>query len=164
MQIEIVAVVSSALIAITGVVVPSLLRRGDRRHEERMLHASNRADSRAMWWASRELICFDSLKVAVRLRKVVELLEHDGIGPKDVASAVPSDVANLTARMDTYGSLATSEQMQAVIGPLLKFVEAHLGHGAQARSPQDVLAEMRPRYQILAKTIREELAAGPPSA
>src|ERR1035437_4412395 len=163
MQIETVAVVSSAAVAIAGVVVPSLGKSGDRKHEQRMLYESKHAESRAAWWERREIVYLDSLKVAVQLRKVVELLEHNAIGSKDMALAVPSDVADLTARMDAYGSSVISEHMQKVIGPLLQFIEAHLdSHRTPDKRPQDVLAEVRASYPLLAKTIRDELAAGPP--
>jgi hypothetical protein len=162
MQIEIVAVVSSSAVAIAGIVVPSWGKGGDRKHEQRMLHERKLAESRAAWWEHREVVYLDSLKVAVQFRKLLELLEYNAIGPKDVAAAVPSEVSSLTARMDAYGSRAASDQMQEVVGPLLRFIEDYLApNRTPDRLPQDVLAETRARYPALAKTIRDELATGP---
>jgi hypothetical protein len=66
--------------------------------------------------------------------------------------------------MDAYGSRAASDQMQEVIGPLLRFIEDYLApNRTPDQLPKDVLVEARARYPVLAKTIRDELAAGPPS-
>jgi hypothetical protein len=158
MQIEVVSVVSSAVVAVAGIVVPSVVKLGDREHERRMLYEGNRAGSQATWWERRELVYLDALKVAGRLRNVVERMERN----KRATTLFDSEVTDLSARMDAYGSQVAARQMRELVGPLVGFLDPHLDGGSQDRRPSDILAEMKPRYAALVDTIRDELVAGPP--
>jgi hypothetical protein len=66
-DVAVVSVVATALVAIAGVLVPALLRRGDRRHELLLLHETKHVEWRAEWWKRRESAYIETLQEAEKL-------------------------------------------------------------------------------------------------
>ena len=160
MSIEVVSVISSATVAVAGILATVLTRRTDRKHERAMIRESQMSGWEVEWWRRREKTYLDVLRVAEemvghlehlnsihRASLIVALLRH----PPD-----RKDVRDLSPHLDAYGSTEINERYQALLDAHHSEYLARGGHNLK-----EALPLLRKRHYELARAIRQELAAGP---
>jgi len=162
MSIAFVSVVSSAVVAVAGILATVLTRRTDRKHERAMIRANQMSVWEVEWWRRREETYLDLLRAAERAQHHFEYLNSITGNPKALVlslfkrSPKSNDIRDLGARLDAYGSTEVNERYRALLDAQLDDWNPDEG-----RSLQDAMPLLRDRHYDLALAIRKELAAGP---
>jgi hypothetical protein len=118
-DVAVVSVVSTALVAIAGVLVPAFLRRGDRRHELRILRETKHVEWRAEWWKRRELSYIETLQESETLAGALDGLRDTAKSSTDDGPLRQKIAAVLECEhsynVDAYGSEEIAREWRGLV-------------------------------------------------
>lgn len=154
-SIGVVSVVASSSVAIVSVFVPMIARRGDRRHEKRLLEQQRFLDWRASRAATLSELYEDVLKGSVHIHSIVRAIS-EGTPSPERGGDLPS---HLRARVDAYASPQVQKRFESWYEAADGFM--NLSRVQQKREVAEVLSRLRAAYAELSSEIRRELAQAP---